>query len=97
MPQATLTPVLTAVAALAAVLALIWVAGHLARASGLGLRRSVGRAGRTLGIEEALAVDPRRKLLLVRCEERRVLLLTGGGADLVVGWLPTSQGDGGAP
>ena len=95
MPQTAFTPALTAIAALMAVLALIWVAGRLARASGLGLRRSIGRAGRVMGIEEALALDPRRRLLLVRCEGRRVLLLTGGSADLVVGWLPVSEGNGG--
>ncbi len=97
MPQSAIAPMLTAIVALAVVLALIWVAGRLARASGLGLRRAVGRAGRTLGIEETLALDPRRRLLLVRCEERRVLLLTGGSTDLVVGWLPISPRDGTTP
>jgi flagellar protein FliO/FliZ len=45
-------------------------------------------AARTLGIEERLAIDAKRSLLLVRCGERRVLLLTGGTSDAVVGWLP---------
>ncbi len=97
MPQTTLAPLLTALAALAVVLALIWGAGRLARALGLGLRRPGGHASRALSVEEALALDQRRRLVLVRCAERRVLLLTGGGTDLVVGWLPADQGDGTAP
>ena len=40
-----------------------------------------------LRLEQALALDARRRLLLVRCGPRRVLLLTGPGADTVVGWL----------
>ncbi|MBV8616821.1 MAG: FliO/MopB family protein [Acetobacteraceae bacterium] len=91
MPHTAFAPVLTAVAALAAVLALIWGAAYLARAWGLGVRRPAGRAGRALCIEDALALDQRRRLVLVRCGERRVLLLTGGGADMVVGWLPSGQ------
>jgi flagellar protein FliO/FliZ len=97
MPQTTLAPILTTLAALAAVLALIWGAGQLARAWGLGVRRPAGRAGRKLSIEDALALDQRRRLVLVRCAERRVLLLTGGGADLVVGWVPSDQAEEPAP
>jgi flagellar protein FliO/FliZ len=41
-----------------------------------------------LAIEETCMVDARRRLLLVRCDEQRVLLLTGGPADLVVSVLP---------
>lgn len=82
-----IVPVLTAAAALPVVLGLIWLAGRLARVSGIGLRRSPGAKGRALALEESLALDQRRRLLLVRCEAGRVLLLTGG-TDLVVGWLP---------
>jgi len=89
-----ITPLLTGGAALVAVLALIWVAGRLARATGLGAVRRTGRAGsRALAVEEVLALDQRRRLLLVRCAEGRVLLLTGG-TDLVVGWLPPERGVG---
>ena len=85
-----LTAVLTAAAALPAVLGLIWLAGRLARTAGFG-PRGAGRAGRFLAVEETLTLDQRRRLLLVRCAEGRVVLLTGGGADLVVGWLPPDQ------
>jgi flagellar protein FliO/FliZ len=51
-----------------------------------GLGGAVGAAG-PLGLEQAIALDARRRLLLVRAGARRVLLLTGGPQDVVVGWL----------
>ena len=81
------TSILTAAVALPAVLGLIWLAGRLARAGGMGMRRPNGAKGRGLALEETLALDQRRRLLLVRCEGRRVLLMTGA-TDLVIGWLP---------
>ena len=85
-----LSYLLTASAALAAVLALIWIAQRAARLGGFAPSRS--GAGRLLSIEEAIAIDPRRKLHLVHCNGRRVLLMTGGAQDLVLGWLPESEG-----
>lgn len=41
-----------------------------------------------LAIEQACMVDAKRRLVLVRCEGQRVLLLTGGPSDLVVSVLP---------
>jgi flagellar protein FliO/FliZ len=41
-----------------------------------------------LAVEQTCMVDSKRRLLLVRCDEQRVLLLTGGPADLVVSVLP---------
>ncbi len=79
----TTTSLLTAAAALAAVLLLVLLAGRLARLSRLMQPRGAGR----LRIEDQLALDPRRRLLLVRCDDRSVLLLTGA-QDSVVGWLP---------
>ena len=77
---------LTAGAALAAVLALIWLIQRVLTRT--GLVRVSNPAVRSLGIEERMAIDAKRSLLLVRCGERRILLLTGGVADTVVGWLP---------
>ena len=77
---------LTAAAALAGVLALILLAARLARRAGLAPRAGTGR----LRVEEALALDARRRLLIVRCDGRALLLLTGGAQDQVVGWLPES-------
>jgi flagellar protein FliO/FliZ len=45
-----------------------------------------GRGG-ALQVEQVIPLDPRRRLLLVRAGTRRVLLLTGGPQDVVVGWL----------
>lgn len=41
-----------------------------------------------LRLQRVLALDARRRLSLVQVGERRVLLLTGGSQDQVVGWLP---------
>jgi flagellar protein FliO/FliZ len=83
------TSILSAIAALAAVLALIWLAGRLARFGGIA-QRPVN--GRSLKVHDVLALDARRRLLLVQCEDRRVLLLTGGAQDIVVGWLDLPHG-----
>lgn len=80
--------ILSAVAALAAVLALIWLAGRAARFGGLAKRPSVGRS---LAVQDVIALDTRRRLHLVKCDDRRVLLLTGGGQDVVVGWLDRAE------
>jgi len=74
-----------------ALLALLGVVGLilLARRAALllpGLPAAGSRTG-PLRLEQALALDARRRLLLVHCGERRVLLLTGGAQDVVVGWL----------
>ncbi len=82
------TPVslLTALAALAAVLVLIWLSARGARLAGLASRAP--GAGRVLRVQDSIALDARRRLHLVRCADRQVLLMTGGGQDVVVGWLP---------
>jgi len=75
---------MTAVAALAGVLALVWLGARAARLTGLA-PRPVGP--RILTLQDAIALDSRRRLLVVRCGTRDVVLLTGGGQDVVVGWL----------
>jgi len=77
------TSVLTAFAALVAVLGLIWLAGRVARFGGMARRPAGGGA---LAVQDVLALDTRRRLL-IKCNERHVLLLTGGAQDIVVGWL----------
>ena len=78
-----LSNILIGLAALAAVLVLIVLSG---RAASTVLARRP-QAGRRLALRETLALDPRRRLLLVACDGREALLLTGGPTDLVVGWL----------
>ena len=82
------TTILLAVLSLGAVLALIYGAGRLARAGLLTPRLAPG--GR-LSLVQVLALDPRRRLNLVRCDGRHVLVLTGGTHDVVVGWLDEPQ------
>lgn len=74
--------VLTALLALAGVLGALVLLLRGLRAAG------VARGGARLGVEEAVALDGRRRLVLVRCDGRHLLLLTGGAQDQVLGWLP---------
>ncbi len=79
---------LTALAALAVVLGLVWLASRAARWGGLAPRQT---GARRLVVQDAIALDARRRLTLVRCDDRSVLLLTGGTQDVVVGWLRQSS------
>lgn len=79
-----------ALAALAGVLALIALLAWAARRLGLGAG-GARTGGRRLALVEVLALDPRRRLLLVRCDGREALLLTGGGQDALLGWLPARE------
>jgi flagellar protein FliO/FliZ len=66
------------------VIALIGVAARLFQFSGW---RTHPSGGRTLILRESIALDPRRRIHLVQCGQRQVVLLTGGGQDLVIGWM----------
>lgn len=76
---------LVVVAVLAGVLGLIVAATRLFQFTTLW--RPQPRAGRTLVLRESVALDPRRRVHLIQCGHRQVVLLTGGGTDLIVGWL----------
>ena len=78
---------LTAGLALLLVLGLILVLARLLRASGLAPQTK----GQRLKVQEVLAVDARRRLLILRCDGREVLLMTGGPQDLCLGWLPSKD------
>jgi flagellar protein FliO/FliZ len=80
------TSILTGIAALAAVLALVVLAGRVARFGGWAPR--TGAAARRLRLEESLALDSRRRLQLLTCDGRTLLVMTGGATDLVIGWAP---------
>ena len=75
---------LNALAVLAVLLAAVLLAAWLLRRAGWARPRGAGR----LAIIEALPLDPRRRLLLLRCDDRCALVLTGGPTDLMLGWLP---------
>jgi flagellar protein FliO/FliZ len=77
------TPLLV-VGVLIGVLALISVAAKLLQFRGW---RPQAPSGRTLILRESIALDPRRRIHLVQCGQRQVVLLTGGAQDLVIGWV----------
>jgi flagellar protein FliO/FliZ len=76
---------LIAALVLAGLCAALLAAPRLLR--GLGLDPTT-RPGRRLAIVEIAAIDPRRRLVLARCDRTEVLLLVGGNTETVVGWLP---------
>jgi flagellar protein FliO/FliZ len=77
---------LSAAGALAGVLGLIWLFGRGARLAGFASRPA--RIGRTLSIAEVVPLDARRRLYLIGCRDRQLILLTGPEGDHVLGWLP---------
>lgn len=70
--------------ALIFVLALIVGGSWLMRRAGLAATQGSGRRRRRLAVIETLSVDGKRRLVLVRRDEREHLLLVGGGADITV-------------
>ena len=79
--------VLKTLVALAAVLLPILMVARMLRSG-----QAAPRPGRRLAVQEVIALDPRRRLVLVRCDGRDMLLLTGGGQDTMLGWLPEGSG-----
>jgi flagellar protein FliO/FliZ len=75
---------LTAGIALLFVLGLILLLARLLRVTGLAPQTS----GQRLKLQEVLALDARRRVVILRCDGRELLLLTGGPQDLCLGWLP---------
>jgi flagellar protein FliO/FliZ len=69
--------------ALIATLALIVGVAYGARR--LGLLQPNGAAPKRMRIAESLMLDPRRRMVIVRCDDREHLILLGPGGDIVVG------------
>jgi flagellar protein FliO/FliZ len=80
----TTQSVFLVIGVLTGVLVLILAATRMMQ---FGLWRTQPRTGRTLALRESIALDPRRRVHLVQCGERQVILLTGGGQDVVIGWI----------
>ena len=74
---------LTTAAALGAVLCAILLAAHLLRRTGLA-----GPSAQRLRLQETLALDRTRRLYLVACDGRELLVLAGPSGDASIGWLP---------
>ena len=68
--------------ALIATLALIVGAAYVARR--VGMVRGGAQGPRRLKISESLMLDPRRRLVIVRCDDREHVLLLGPTGDVVV-------------
>ena len=81
----TPTSLLLPIGSLVAVLLLIFLIGRVARAT--RFVRLGASPNRRLRVVEALPLDPKRRLILVECDGRSVLLLASA-QDQVVGWLP---------
>lgn len=45
------------------------------------------RQTRHLAIVESLALDQRRRISIIKCGEKKGLILTGGGNDVFLGWI----------
>lgn len=89
----SLSTIPLAIAALAATIGAILLFAAIARRSGLA---AASRPGRRLSVVETVALDPRRRLVLARCDGAEALLLVGGESDQVVGWV-TPPGAGAQP
>lgn len=68
--------------ALIATLALIVGAAYAARR--LGMLQPQGQGPRRMQITESLMLDPRRRMVIVRVDEREHVLLLGPAGDVVV-------------
>jgi len=79
------TLIIQALAALSAVLLLAWGAARFARQRGL----ATAAPGR-LSIRSVCPLDARRRLILIACDGREALLMTGPTGDQFLGWVPPS-------
>ncbi len=78
------TSYLQFVLALVFVIGLILGIGWLARRAGLGVPAIARGRQRRLRVVEMIAIDARRRLVLVRRDDREHLLLIGGTTDLAI-------------
>ena len=69
--------------ALIATLALIGLAAYGARRLGM-LQAGGANAPRRLKVSESLMLDPRRRMVIVRCDGKEHLLLLSAAGDIVV-------------
>ncbi len=78
------------VAAFALVVGMIALASYAARRwrASVGVK---GRGGRRLQMVEGLAIDAKRRLVLVRADGSEHLLLVGGDSDLLISSQPLAD------
>lgn len=89
----TADAVLTSLAGLGVAIALVLLVGWLARAVGLARPvTGVLQGTRHITLIDTIALDTRRRLSLVACSGREVLVLSGGATDVVVVLHPGPTG-----
>lgn len=79
MPHSSIYSIFSSLFALAVVLGLIMLAARLLRAGGF-----TAKAGGRMQLQSSLMLDARRRLILVRVDQREYLILTGGANDLLI-------------
>ena len=72
--------IMTAGLALLGVLGLIWLAQRCMQRGPWIRGATVGR----LRMVQSLAIDPRRRVVLLECDGREIVVLTGGANDLLL-------------
>jgi flagellar protein FliO/FliZ len=76
--------------ALVLVLGLIGLLSYAARRFGFAARSTGTRTGRRLAISEILAIDARRRLVLLRRDNVEHLVLLGATQDVLIETIPAS-------
>lgn len=88
----TIDTLVSATAALGAVLGLVLLSAAAARRFGFarpGPPRS--RTHARLAIQASLPLDRLRTVHIIRCDGRDLAVLTGGSSDVALGWMPGSD------
>ena len=85
--QIPYTNIFSALVALATVVGLVLLVGRVARSVGLARART----GQRLALRDSIAIDRTRSLRIVSCDGRDLLILIGGGSDVMLGWLPPTE------
>ncbi|WP_338333319.1 flagellar biosynthetic protein FliO [Acetobacter sp. LMG 32666] len=86
---AFVAPVMTCIVAFAAVIGLIFLSRYVLKFMEPYLSR--GRQTPNLAVMESVAVDPRRRVSVIRYGQKKGLVLTGGSSDVFMGWV--DEGD----
>lgn len=92
-PVAYLKYLMTLILILALILACAWLLKRYAARGGLPGGRKFRARERVLSLDEALPLDARRRLLLIRRDGVRHLLLVGGPNDLLIETVPSTPLD----
>jgi flagellar protein FliO/FliZ len=85
MELITLTDILKLLAALGFVIGLMGLLAFGLKKLGLAQGMPTGGPSRRLKIIESLPLDPRRRAVILRCDEKDHLVILGPGGETVVG------------